>query len=461
MKRFLFALSVLCLSACHKKASLNHYRWSSKESQSKAQPKALLQSGVFATPNSTILLYDEIVEHYKQRVGGAIVDTSYLQKISSKQGSLQFLKAQFESDSFDKIQSQAEKLHDVRFAALEVMKRKHLALKNANHIFEPEVYLNGDASHPKFFFQFEYIPQNGNGIYSMRVSPSYAIESIKRVEKCFQESRSFVFPTGPRFSELIETFLTPLMGDGFLSNPRVNVSSINGSKVSAENGEFVFSPDDPRFDHVQAFFFAQKTLSYAESQWGFILPFPLKIELNAGYPEKSDLMYYHRRLIRLGDGNISYKNIPRDPSIVTHEIIHAIIDAISGMGSEGETAALNEGFADYLTASLWGIPELGHTAFLKRPFTRTVEIPTLYTEKNGGTYHDSGILSGTFWELEKQLGTSKTQQLALKTIARLGSQPHFIDIYPSVVDAAQSANFSDNEILLIKKIFIKRAWPVE
>jgi hypothetical protein len=309
-------------------------------------------------------------------------------------------------------------------------------------------------------YRFEYIPKDSSAVYSMMVSPAFAIESIRRLEHCFHESRSVVFPEGPRFSDLVETILKPLMGDGTLSNPRVAISSEDGQKVLAENGEFVFGPEDPRFDHVQAFFFAQKTLTYAEANWDLALPFPLKIGLRAGYPKKANTAYYYKGMIRLGEGDgISYRGIPRDPSIVGHEVAHAMIDSISGMGTEGEAASLNEGFADYLTASLWENPELGHTAFLKRSFTRTVNIKTHFSEKNGGIYHDSGILSGTFWEIEKLIGPKETQKLALKTIIRLGAQPTFADLRMSVNDALASMSLDTEAIRHVQAVLDSRGWP--
>lgn len=457
MRKVVFALGFVCLSACHKKITLSQYKWSSRDGHHKPS----LHPELFDKPDSSLMLYDEIIEHYKQKVGEAIIDDSYLQKISSPKGSLQFLNAQYQSISFRSFQLQANQLHEKRFAALDAVKRKNSSLQAAQHIFEPEVHLSGTEAEPQLNYQFEYIPQSGSGVYSMRVSPTYKLQSIKRVEKCFQENLSLVFPTGPRLSELMEIILTPLLGDGTLRSSRIGVSSLDGQQVHAENGEFVFSTDDARFNQVQAFFFAQKTLDYAETHWNFKLPFPVQIELNAGYPEKTDLMYYHKKLIRLGEGHLNYKNIPRDPSIVTHEVSHAIIDAISAMDSEGETGSINEGFADYMTASIWKIPQLGHTANLKKPFTRTVEVSTLYTEKNGGTYHDSGILSGTFWEIEKSLGAVKTQKLALKTIARLGSHPKFTDIYPATMEAAKASSLSTDDINIISGIFSKRSWPTE
>lgn len=461
MKRILFATSVIFLSACQKKpATMTRYLWSS-ENHSKFEPKLEPEQKLFAKSASPVKLYDEIIEHSNQNVGGAIVESTYFHKISTSQGKLRYINAQFdEHRSLAHLSQKAEKLRNLRFSTLEIMKRKHLALKEASYIFEPEIFISGTEAQPKLQFQFEYIPKNGNGVYSMRVSPSYAIESIKKVELCFQKNRSLLFPTGPRLSELIEIFLMPLIGDGSLTSPRVRINSDDGQKALAENGEFIFAPEDPRFDQVQAFFFVQKTLDYAETQWDFNLPFPLKIGIKAGYPEKTNLMYYYKGLIRLGEGDgVSYKNIPQDPSIVSHEVSHAIIDSISAMGTEGEAASLNEGFADYITASLWQIPELGHTAFMKRLFTRTVDVATTFSERNGGTYHDSGILSGTFWDLEKKLGTKKTQMLALKTIARLGSQPTFLDVFPAVLDATKSSSFSEEDLTLVRTVFKSRGWP--
>lgn len=462
MKRILLAIGVIILSACHKKQLvMNQYRWSSEDAHSTPEPKIDREQKIFTKSASPVKLFDEIIEHSNQNVGGATVDSSYIHWISTAQGKLRYVNYLLdEKESLAHYAEQANKLRNLRFSTLEIMKRKHLALNEAIYIFEPEVFISGTEAQPKFQFQFEYIPKNGDGVYSMRVSPSFAIESIKKVELCFQKNRSLLFPTGPRLSELIEIFLTPLIGNGSLASLRVHINSDDGQKALAENGEFIFAPGDSRFDQVQAFFFVQKTLEYAENHWDFNLPYPLKVGLKAGYPEKTNLMYYYKGLIRLGEGDgVSYKNIPQDPSIVSHEVAHAIIDSLSGMGTEGEAASLNEGFADYITASLWQIPELGHTAFIKRLFTRTVAVSTTFSERNGGTYHDSGILSGTFWDLEKKLGFEKTQRIALKTIARLGAHPTFIDVFPAVIDATKSSNFSEADLNLVRTVFKDRGWP--
>lgn len=457
MKKVVFALGFICISACQKNLNLTSYRWSIQDSNK--QPE--IQSNLFANPDSTVKIYDEIVERSQQKIGGAIVESSFLQKITNSEGKTQFLKAQYEEKSFSFLESKAETLRTMRYKALEIVKRKHLGLLQAQHIFDPDVILSGSEDNPKLQYQFEYIPKNGGGAYSMRVSPSYAIESIIRADHCFQESRSLVFPSGPKFSELMETLLTTLLGDGTLSSPQIIVTSADGKKAMADRGEFIYSPEDERFNQVQAFFFAQKVLNYARTNWDFNLPFTLNIGLKSGFPLRTIDMYYHRGYIGLGEGDGEiYRNIPRDPSVVTHEVSHAIIDALSGMSNEGASTSINEGFADYLTASIWEIPELAHSSYLKAPFKRTVDNKIRYSEKNGGTYHDSGIVSGTFWEIEKRIGRSKGQMLALKTIVRLSKKPSLTDIHSATLDASKSGQFSETEISTIREVLSEREWPL-
>jgi Zn-dependent metalloprotease len=268
-----------------------------------------------------------------------------------------------------------------------------------------------------------------------------------------------VFPIGPKLSELQEELLRGLLGDGSLANSKFTLTSTDGVAVREENGAFAFSPTDERFDHVQSYFFIQKTLDFAETFWKFNLPFPLRVQLKAGYPEKTNTAFYYKGQVRIGDGDgVSYQAIPRDPSIVTHEVIHSIIESLSGMGTESETGSLNEGFADFLTAAIWDNPTMGHTAFKKGPYKRTVSNTITLAEKNGGLYHDSGILSGTFWEIRYTLGTEKSQLLALKTITRLGVQPKFSDLKPAVIDAMKSLGWSIVDSTRVEDILNNRGW---
>jgi Zn-dependent metalloprotease len=445
----------LSLAACQKNLSLKGVRWSAN---SKAK-RPNLDNLNFKNSESPAKVFGEIVERSQQKIGGARIEGSFLQKVYNTSGDLQFLVGNYEVLSGTSIKAKAENFDIAKYKALEIIKRKHLPLQKAAFIFAPEAVISITNGFPTFHWIIEYISEDNTSAFSLRVSEDYAIESIKRVESCFQEKKSLVFPFGPKLSELQEELLRGLLGDGSLANPKFTLTSNDGTAVREENGGFSFNPTDDRFDHVQSYFFIQKTLDFAETYWNFNLAFPLRVQLRAGYPEKTNTAFYYKGQVRIGDGDgVAYQSIPRDPSILSHEVMHSIIQSLSGMDSEGEAGSLNEGFADFLTAAVWDNPLMGHTAYKKGPYKRTVSNTLTLAEKNGGLYHDSGILSGTLWEVRYVLGNEKSQSLALKTITRLGAQPKFSDLKPAVIDAMKSLGWSLVDSGRVEDILNNRGW---
>lgn len=457
MKLYTFGFLFLLLVACQKNTPVNSVRWTANSAE---LPPANVQN-YFKFSESPVKLFGEIIERSSQRIEGAKVEGMFLQKISDVEGHPKFISGTFRDLNInsDDIQKKANQINLDKYKTLEIMKRKHLPLLKAAYIFPPEAVITFEGSKPFYHWDIDYIDHKNASVYSIRVSELYAIENIKRVETCFQERRSLVFPIGPKLSELQEQLMRGLFEDGSLSSSKVNLTSSDGIVVHAENGGFLFGPEDDRFDQVQSFFYVQKALNFAETYWQFTLPFPIKIQLRAGYPEKMNTAFYYKGQVRVGDGDGEfYQSIPRDPSIITHEVMHAVIESLSGMGTEGEAGSLNEGFADFLTATMWDNPLMGHTSYKKAPYKRTVANTITIAEKNGGLYHDSGILSGTFWDIRYSLGPDKTQKLALKTIARLGAQPLFKDLKGATADAMKSMDWPLVDSAKVEEILNNRGW---
>lgn len=456
LRFILVFFSLNFLLSCQKPSDVQQVTWS-KQSGLEA-PAHLLQLVKEAHP-VMIRASDEVVEHSPQMLGPAEVDGSHLSKISDSSGETIFVKAHFSGVNKKSAEAHAQKLFVKRYQILELMKKKHLPLKKAHQIFDPKLLITNLNSKPRFIWQIDYVDKKQESVFSIRASEVGSIERITRVEHCFSDAKSLVFPLGPKLSDLKEELLSNLVGDGSLKSTRIQMTSADGQRVQSPDGQFIFEPNDDRFDHVQAFYFVQKTLDYAEKRWGFLLPFPLKIEMRSGYPQKANKMAYYNQQVFLGEGDgVNYKKIPRDPSIVSHEVAHALIDALSGMKTDEDAGAISEGFADFLSASVWSNPHLGHTAFTGGPYKRTVDNEKKVSEKNGGRYNDGLILAGTFWEIRKSLGPIKSQHLALKTISRLGAMPTFSDVRPAIIDAMKATGFSTEDAATVNEVLSKRGW---
>lgn len=136
----------------------------------------------------------------------------------------------------------------------------------------------------------------------------------------------------------------------------------------------------------------------------------------------------------MGDGdNVVYKKIPRDPSIVIHEVIHAVVQALAGLPSDKEGGSLNEAYADFITASFLDNPRMAEYSYLKGPFRRNLENDLkAYKDFTRGLYHDSMVVSGTLWDIRKIMGKDQSTQLAIQSLGRLGAGSQLAD-FPRVV----------------------------
>lgn len=264
------------------------------------------------------------------------------------------------------------------------------------------------------------------------------------------ESSALVFPKGPKKSNLSKVLLSHFNVPEILANNRIELKTESPLKIVT--GDLEIPPTDERFEQIQAYYFANKILQWFESKLSIQGPLKIGILTQMGYPEKTNTAFYFNGSIRLGSGDEEvFSRIPWDPSIVMHEVSHAVIDALSRLPFQGEGGSLNEGFADVFTTFYLESPNLGENAYKLAAFKRTVSVPVRLPEKNAGLYHDSAIVSSFFWHLKNQVGADKALQLALKTLVRLGPGSRFQDFVLSVKEQA-AVVFNGPELLKVQDL---------
>ena len=191
---------------------------------------------------------------------------------------------------------------------------------------------------------------------------------------------------------------------------------------------------------------------------GVVLPFQVNVVTHVGFPNKTNAAYYYHGEVRLGEGDDQvFSRILYDQSIVTHEFGHAIIDSLAGLPFEGEGGSINEGFADFLACSHLGSPYLGEVAYKKGPYKRTVDNTLKLSESNGGLYHDSGIVSGTLWEIRAAVGNDSGVTFAHKVLVKLTPSSTLKDLGPKFTEAA-TATFQGEALTKANDVLKKRGW---
>lgn len=268
-----------------------------------------------------------------------------------------------------------------------------------------------------------------------------------------------VFPRGPRASALDQVTLDGLDGSGGLRSALLTTSSGQSLQARASNNRFEFPVDDPRFDQVQAYYYADSILQWFYERFAYAAPSHLDLKVQVG--ENSNAAYYYDNKVRIGSGDgVRFTHMPRDPSIVMHEVLHSIVDHYAHLPADGEGGGLNEALADFFSLSFLETPRSGEVANIAEPYTRTLENTASYEESIGaGPYGGARFVGGTLWDLREALGRDKAEKLAFRTMLRLGSGSVYSDFVPSLRAAADGL-CDEAERSLIREILASRGWPL-
>ncbi|MCO5143347.1 MAG: hypothetical protein M9962_09685 [Oligoflexia bacterium] len=344
----------------------------------------------------------------------------------------------------------------IEFKKVLVNAKKNIpALKSASKIFKEtqELAQNSDGIWIPYW-RVEYLSKYSDELRYIHISKlSGKVIEEGKIPWDGADGRAYVFPKGPKLSELEEATLYNLLGDGTVTGRLIKVFSSLDIKVWSPELNFFFAQNDRRFDLGQAYYIIDQGFSWMKNNLEVELPQQINVQLHVGKDGVSNAAFYHQNHIYLGsgDGQI-YKDMLKDPTILIHEAMHAIIDLYVGLPSEGEGGGFNEGFADLFTALILDTPRMGENSYLKAPFRRTLENKLIaFKDFAPGVYQNGSIVGATFWDMKGELGNKLTAKLAFKTLVRLGAGARFEDFYPSLVSACADLLSSEQKEFVLEK----------
>ncbi len=419
----IFAFGILFIAACTPTAPLTSARWTGDG------PKPQVDIGTSTLQaEPSWKSSGEGVQIFQQRIGNFRVVGSYLKIVSRKDGSPIFQNLALAPQVNLPKASKATQMNLNKERSWQKFLITHPEFKDQKILKTVEVIF---LTEPKLRPALEVVTEKKNGeVYSIFFEKNGKLISANRMGSYLAdltETPALAFPLGPKKSELSNIMLSRKIQPEGLTNTFVEMTTEAPSKIiGAQSIEF--QPNDERFDQVQAFYFSNLILQWFKEKLSLSGPLKLSIITHIGYPEKTNAAFYFQNQIRLGAGDdVGFSNIPWDPTIVMHETAHAVIDALSHLPFQGEGGSINEGYADLFTTFYLDNPLLAENSYRKGPYKRRVDMPLKLSEKNGGLYHDSAIVSSFFWSMKKQLGTDKTMQLATLVLNRLGPYSDFKD----------------------------------
>jgi hypothetical protein len=171
-----------------------------------------------------------------------------------------------------------------------------------------------------------------------------------------------VYPQNPFISEPeVRRLPAKDVGKGLI-NSRITISDSRGITAQPdEDGHYLYAPNTPEFDLVNAFYYATFTLRMIERYAHRVIPysFPaprLRIDphvgnqANAFYSEQDQMLGFHTYTLMNGEE----RSTAQSADIVTHEMAHAVLDGMRDLYNESfglGSRAFHESFGD-ITAML-------------------------------------------------------------------------------------------------------------
>lgn len=424
--------------------------------------KTILPRFVYSSEILPILGKDRVLRGH-QEVAGAKIAGTWFQSLRSKDGKPVFASgASLESPPVH-LEPVIQKMTRSRDAAVARIRHEVPSLGTASHSWDPRIEIHEDPKTRNYrpIWIVDFVDEDETGAWTLKADENGAPLSLDRAGTGLVEGNGIVFPEGPVASPLTEVKLSRLTGDGYLSSDLFLVRSAMDPQVWSPDHVFKYGTGDARFDEVQTYFFAERAITWFRSRFGTQLAQRLEIKTHVGPAGRSNAAFYFRSRIFLGTGDgVTYKDLMRDPSVVIHETTHAFIDELSGLPSQGEGGALNEGFADFFTAAITGNPNIGETSYLKGPFRRTLlnELKA-YQDFAEGVYVSGSIVAGTLWDVRKLLGDDKATRLAVSALARLGEGSKLEDFPGAVLLAGESVLLNEDRSKVTEALAV-RGWRV-
>jgi hypothetical protein len=406
----------------------------------------------------------ETVLAKQAEAGGAVIRDSWIKNVRDGHGQVVYADGRVHDAVPAVVLARARAAAQRKESALARLKRELPDMAAAPWVQGPRLELSQDGRLRgwRLGWVVDYLDAQNDQFWQARATLAGKVVDKRLVGSSHVTAPASVYPKGPKASELEEVLLNGLLEDKGLASARTQVTcSDEQALLQWQPGErsYRYPPQDLRFDAVQAYYYVDRAQAWLKEQAGFELPFSLTVDVFAGGVEspRNTACYYYG-VIRLGAGDgKTYRHLMRDPSVVMHEVSHAVIEVISHLPTQEEGGSLNEAFADYLAASMLGSPRMGEASYVPAPYKRSLDNRMTLAEKDGGLYHDSLIVSGALWEMRAALGPAKGLALGLKILARLNVDSGFETFKTACLDAIQDG-FSTQEAGAVVEILEKRGW---
>ncbi|MBX3272902.1 MAG: hypothetical protein KF729_21750 [Sandaracinaceae bacterium] len=234
--------------------------------------------------------------------------------------------------------------------------------------------------------------------------------------------------------------------------------------LADENGDFLFDPVEPSYDdafaEVHGYHHATRVAAHFRDVHGFSVTCrdggPMRLIVN--YTERPMIPYDNAAFQPGGSdcgtmlfGQGRTRDFVYDADVVYHEYGHAVVDGISDLGFFAidafgvgyDPGAVNEGYADYVAATISGDPHMAEyfrgAGLGAEGSLRELDNELVCPDGRVGEAHfDGRILGGAAWDMREAIGAQKTDALMYSAMSAIASLASLADAAETILAAADA-----------------------
>jgi len=248
--------------------------------------------------------------------------------------------------------------------------------------------------------------------------------------------------------------LLGLDGTGYLRGNYVDLTApgISGGyrlagQAYSPTFSYLYTRGDSKFEEVMVYYHVDLAQRYIQSL-GFQNINNRAIPVHAHYMRDANAFYSYAGYMGFGDSVPNGPESAEDADVIVHEYGHAVLDNQDPGIYTWEGGSIHEGFADYLSATLFeGVPGPYGAAYSGEWFARAwggswvrrVDEFRRYPDDMLGhdTHYDGQIWSGTLWDIHQALGRTTANRIILESNFYLTAGAGFMDAARAVLLADQ------------------------
>jgi len=326
-----------------------------------------------------------------------------------------------------------------------------LSLQKKRQTSSAELLIHVDDDIGRVCYRVHVAAARPLGDWELLIDAESGAEVSRRNLMRFYDGKGSTYVSHPLKCEPTVEVLPDLI-DGTLKGKYADIHNDETANAVSEDGTFVYPTHNLHFNEAMMYYLVNRVHAYFSGLGFDRLDSPMKAVVRYDVLYDNAFFSVLENALYFGDG-YKFNDLAREESVCFHEYAHAARHQIVKLKYEGEAGAIDEGVADYFSASLSDDPIMGEfiVAKMNKPWLRNLTELHHYPDEIVGNVHEDGKIWGcSLWALRERFGAATADRLVLNSLYYLSPDATFLHGLNALLLADENLFAAKNQAAIIE-----------